>query len=47
LGVPMWVCQAARLVFKHAIHKGAAGDDITAIAKYIEGDAGFEIPKTR
>src|SRR6516165_7315743 len=47
LGVPMWVCQAARLVFKHAIHKGAAADDITAIAKYIERDAGFEIPKTR
>src|SRR5215475_8301785 len=21
LGAPMWVCQAARLVFKHAIHK--------------------------
>src|SRR6516164_1930075 len=47
LGVPMWVCQAARLVFKHAIHKGAAADDITAIAKYIERDSGFEIPKTR
>jgi 2-hydroxy-3-oxopropionate reductase len=47
LGVPMWACQAARLVLKHAIHKGAAADDITAIAKYIERDAGFEIPKTR
>lgn len=47
LGVPMWVCQAARLVFKHAMHKGAAKEDITAIVKYIERDAGFEMPKTR
>jgi hypothetical protein len=22
LGVPMWECEAARLVFKHAMHKG-------------------------
>ena len=42
LGVPMWVCQAARLVFKHAMHKGAAKEDLTAIVKYIERDAGFE-----
>jgi 2-hydroxy-3-oxopropionate reductase len=47
LGVPMWVCQAARLVFKHAMYKGAEKEDITAIVKYIERDAGFEIPKTR
>src|ERR1700760_1662815 len=47
LGVPMWVCQAARLVFKHAIHQGAAKEDLTAIVKYIEDDAGFEMPKTR
>jgi 3-hydroxyisobutyrate dehydrogenase-like beta-hydroxyacid dehydrogenase len=47
LGVPMWVCQAARLVFKHAMHQGAAREDLTAIVKYIERDAGFEIPKTR
>jgi 3-hydroxyisobutyrate dehydrogenase-like beta-hydroxyacid dehydrogenase len=47
LGVPMWVCEAARLVFKHAMHKGAAREDLTAIVKYIERDAGFEIPKTR
>jgi 3-hydroxyisobutyrate dehydrogenase-like beta-hydroxyacid dehydrogenase len=47
LGVPMWVCQAARLVFKHAMFKGAAKDDITAIVKYLERDAGFEMPKTR
>lgn len=47
LGVPMWVCQAARLVFKHAMFKGAAQEDITAIVKYVEQGAGFEIPKTR
>jgi len=47
LGVPMWVCEAARLVFKRAIHKGAAREDLTAIVKHIERDAGFEMPKTR
>ncbi len=47
LGVPMWVCQAARLVFKHAMHKGAAREDLTAIVKYVERDAGFALPKTR
>ena len=47
LGVPMWVCQAARLVFKHAMHQGAAREDLTAIVKYIERDAGFTMPKTR
>ncbi len=47
LGVPMWVCQAARLVFKHAIFQGAAQEDLTAIVKYVERNAGFEIPKTR
>jgi 3-hydroxyisobutyrate dehydrogenase-like beta-hydroxyacid dehydrogenase len=26
LGVPMWVCQAARLVYKHAMFKGAADE---------------------
>ena len=47
LGVPMWVCQAARLVFKHAMFKGAAQEDLTTIVKYVERDAGFEMPKTR
>jgi 3-hydroxyisobutyrate dehydrogenase-like beta-hydroxyacid dehydrogenase len=47
LGVPMWVCQAARLVFKHAMYKGAAHEDLTTIVKSIERDAGFEIPRTR
>jgi hypothetical protein len=30
-----------------AIHKGAAREDLTAIVKHIERDAGFEMPKTR
>jgi 2-hydroxy-3-oxopropionate reductase len=47
LGVPMWVCQAARLIFKHAMHQGAAKEDITAIVRYVERDAGFAMPKTR
>jgi 2-hydroxy-3-oxopropionate reductase len=47
LGVPMWVCQAARLVFKHAMYLGAAHDDMTTIVKFVEQGAGFEIPKTR
>ncbi len=47
LGVPMWVCQAARLVFKHAMFQGAAKDDLTTIVRHVERAAGFEIPKTR
>ena len=45
--MPMGVCQAARLVFKHAMHQGAAREDLTAIVKYVERAAGFELPKTR
>jgi hypothetical protein len=47
LGVPMWVCQAARLVYKLAIFKGAAEDDISTLVRHVERGAGFEIPKTR
>ncbi len=47
LGVPMWVCQAARLVFKHAMFEGAEKNDLTSIVKHVERGAGFEIPKTR
>jgi 2-hydroxy-3-oxopropionate reductase len=47
LGVPMWVCQAARLIYKHAIFKGAADDDISTLLRHVERGAGFEIPKTR
>ena len=42
-----WISSAAWLVFKRAIHKGAAREDLTAIVKHIERDAGFEMPKTR
>lgn len=47
LGVPMWVCQAARLMFKHAMFQGMAQKDITELVKVIEGGAGFVLPKTR
>jgi 3-hydroxyisobutyrate dehydrogenase-like beta-hydroxyacid dehydrogenase len=47
LGVPMWVCQAARLVYKHAIFSGAANDDISTLVRHVERGAGFEMPKTR
>lgn len=47
LGVPMWVCQAARLVYKHAIFKGGANDDISTLVRHVERGAGFELPKTR
>jgi 2-hydroxy-3-oxopropionate reductase len=47
LGVPMWVCQAARLLFKHAVFQGMADQDMTNIVRVVERGAGFEIPKTR
>jgi 3-hydroxyisobutyrate dehydrogenase-like beta-hydroxyacid dehydrogenase len=47
LGIPMWVCQAARLVYKYAMFEGAADHDVTTIVQHIERAAGFEIPKTR
>src|SRR5271168_4614902 len=47
LGVPMWVCQAARLVYKHAMFEGAANDDISTLVRHVERRAGFDIPKTR
>jgi 3-hydroxyisobutyrate dehydrogenase-like beta-hydroxyacid dehydrogenase len=47
LGVPMWVCQTARLVYKHAIFQGSADDDISTLVRQVERGAGFEMPKTR
>jgi 2-hydroxy-3-oxopropionate reductase len=47
LGVPMWVCQAARLIYKHAMFEGLRERDITEIVKLVERGAGFEMPKTR
>ena len=47
LGVPMWVCQATRLLFRHAIFAGSEDDDLSTLARYVERTAGFEIPQTR
>ena len=47
IGVPMWLCQAARLVFDHAMHQSTAQENLSVIVKYLERDAGFELPKTR
>jgi len=46
-GVPMWVCQAARLVVKHAVFAGMGNRDVTELVKVVEAAAGFELPKTR
>jgi 3-hydroxyisobutyrate dehydrogenase-like beta-hydroxyacid dehydrogenase len=46
LGIPMWVCQAARLALKHAIFEGRGGEDITRMVETIERGAGFEMPTT-
>lgn len=45
LGVPMWLCQMARLVYKHAIFDGRADDDISTMVQVIEKGAGFTLPK--
>jgi 3-hydroxyisobutyrate dehydrogenase-like beta-hydroxyacid dehydrogenase len=47
LGVPMWVCQAARMVYKHAVFQGAAEEDVSTIVQHIERVANFQLPKTR
>jgi 2-hydroxy-3-oxopropionate reductase len=47
LGVPMWVCQAARLVYKHAMFEGRGQTDISQIVEVVENGAGFRLPKTR
>jgi 3-hydroxyisobutyrate dehydrogenase-like beta-hydroxyacid dehydrogenase len=35
LGVPMWVCQAARLVLKHIVFQGHAQEDLSRVAQFI------------
>ena len=35
LGVPMWVCQAARLVLKHMVFEGHAQQDMSHVARLI------------
>ncbi len=39
LGVPMWVCQAARLVLKHGVFQGRAGQDLSRVVQIIEEGA--------
>jgi 2-hydroxy-3-oxopropionate reductase len=39
LGVPMWVCQAARLVVKHGVFQGRAAHDVSRIVQIIEDGA--------
>jgi len=36
LGVPMWVCQAVRLVMKHGVFQGRAQQDLSRIVEIIE-----------
>jgi 2-hydroxy-3-oxopropionate reductase len=47
IGVPMWVCQATRLLFKHAIFADGENEDLTSIVRFVERNAAFEMPKTR
>jgi 2-hydroxy-3-oxopropionate reductase len=44
LGVPMWVCQAARLVYKHAVMAGHGKDDMSRLIQIVEDAAGFTLP---
>ena len=39
LGVPMWVCQAVRLVMKHGVYQGRAKQDLSRIVQIIEEGA--------
>jgi 3-hydroxyisobutyrate dehydrogenase-like beta-hydroxyacid dehydrogenase len=39
LGVPMWVCQAVRLVLKHGVFQGRAQDDLSRVVQIIEDGA--------
>ncbi len=36
LGVPMWVCQAVRLIMKHGVFQGRAQHDLSRIVEIIE-----------
>ena len=36
LGVPMWVCQAARLVLKHGMYQGRAQQDMSRVVEIVE-----------
>jgi 3-hydroxyisobutyrate dehydrogenase-like beta-hydroxyacid dehydrogenase len=36
LGVPMWVCQAVRLVLKHGVYQGRSQHDLSRIVQIVE-----------
>jgi 3-hydroxyisobutyrate dehydrogenase-like beta-hydroxyacid dehydrogenase len=36
LGIPMWVCQAVRLVMKHGVFQGRANHDLSRIVQIVE-----------
>lgn len=44
-GVPQFVCQQVRQIYKLAIHKGWADRDVTELVKLIEGWSGAEIAR--
>jgi 3-hydroxyisobutyrate dehydrogenase-like beta-hydroxyacid dehydrogenase len=39
LGIPMWVCQAARHVLKHAVFQGRGPQDLSRVVQIIEDAA--------
>lgn len=41
LGVPMWVCQAARHVLKHRMFQGHGRDDLSRVIEIVEEGAGI------
>ena len=47
LGVPMWVCQAARLVYKHAMFEGRGNQDLSRLVEVVESGAGFKLPPVK
>ena len=47
LGVPMWLCQAARLVYKHAMFEGRGNTELSRMIEVIEKGAGFEMPRAK
>ena len=47
LGVPMWLCQTARNLFRNAIFAHSARADISTMVRFVEDNAGHQMPKTR
>ena len=43
LGVPMWVAQSVRQVWKYAVSQGGADRDGTSLVTYLEPWAGIEL----